>query len=106
MNRNSVALLVAAALILAACPAVNREAPEPDLGPLNPMLLPTGQQVTPTLAPGSTFASLKPGLAKNPDLEGSGSVHEVWSPDARALAVLPCGYNRRNVPLPDKLVPT
>src|SRR5258708_5308920 len=105
MNRNSVALLVAAALILAACPAVNREAPEPDLGPLNPMLLPTGQQVTPTLAPGSTFASLKPGLAKYPDLDVAGAVTEALSPDARALAVLTTGYNRWNDPQTGKRDP-
>jgi len=87
-------MAIVAALFLAACPAINREAPEPDLGPLRPTVLPTGQQVTPTLPPSATFELLKPGLAKAPDLAAGGAVTEALSPDGATLAVLTTGFNR------------
>src|SRR5262249_17866010 len=70
----------------------------PDLGPLRPTWLPTGQQVTPALPPGSSFDTLDPGLAKYPDLAVGGAVTQALSPDARTLAILTTGYNRWNDP--------
>ncbi len=97
--------LFAAALLTAGCPAINREAPEPDLGPLEPTILPTGQQVTPSLAPSSSFELLKPGLAKHPDLAAGGAVTEALSPDGATLAVLTTGYNRWTDPATGKRDP-
>ena len=94
-----------AAIALAGCPAINREAPEPDLGPANPVSLPTGQQVTPTLPPSSTFGTLNPGLAKHPDLEVGGAVSEALSPDGTTLAVLTTGYNKWTNPATGKRDP-
>ncbi len=94
-----------AAVFLAGCPAINREAPEPDLGPANPVSLPTGQQVTPTLSPASIFATLNPGLASHPELEVGGAVTEALSPDGATLAVLTTGYNKWTDPATGKRDP-
>jgi YVTN family beta-propeller protein len=93
-----VRITILVALLLAGCHAVNREAPEPDLGPLNATALPTGQQVTPTLPPAASFASLNPGLARYPELAVGGAVTEALSPDGATLAILTTGYNRWNDP--------
>src|SRR5258706_3582326 len=91
-------LLGSLLVLLAGCPALDREAPEPDLGPPNATALPTGQQITPTLPPAASFASLNPGLAKYPDLAVGGAVTEALSPDGATLAILTTGYNRWNDP--------
>ncbi len=56
-------------------------------------LLPTGQTITPTAAPGSTFEPLKPGLADNPDYAVGQAMSEALSPDRKTLLVLTSGYN-------------
>ena len=94
MKRPSVftGLSFALTLALAGCQSF---APAPvALGPLAPIALPTGQQITPTLPPASTFNSLKPALPNAPDLEVGGAVTEALSPDGRTLAVLTTGFNR------------
>src|ERR1700756_3865655 len=53
--------------------------------PPSATLLPTGQTITPTAAPGSTFQPLKPGLADNPDYAVGQAVSEVLSPDRKTL---------------------
>src|SRR5438034_10238962 len=73
-------------LALAACTAVDTS--DPELGPLNPTSLPTGQVITPTLAPFSSFGPLNPALARYPDLAVGGAVTEALSPDGNTLAVL------------------
>ena len=103
--RNHALVAVLAAVILAGCPAINREAPEPDLGPLRPTILPTGQQVTPTLPPSSSFDDLRPGFAKHPDLAVGGAVTQTLSPDGATLAVLTTGYNRWTDPASGKRNP-
>ena len=94
MKAPAFALALAAGLLVAGCPAGAPEAPEPELGPLRPITLPTGQQVTPLLPPAATFAALKPGLEKHPELEVGGAVTEVLSPDGATLAVLTTGFNK------------
>ena len=89
-------LLVAFAL--SGCPGINKEAAEPALGPANPVALPTGQQVTPTLPPFSSFAPLQPHFPKYPNLAVGGAVTEVLSPDGATLAILTTGYNRWSDP--------
>jgi DNA-binding beta-propeller fold protein YncE len=55
--------------------------------------LPSGQYVTPTAAPGSTFALLNPGLAAHPNFAANGAIKTAVSPDASTLLVLTSGYN-------------
>src|SRR4051812_1616236 len=98
MRNALAAALVALSAGLAGCPAINRESPEPELGPPNAVVLPTGQQVPPTLPPMATFDVLNPGLEKYPDLAVGGAVSEALSPDGRTLAVLTTGYNRWSDP--------
>jgi DNA-binding beta-propeller fold protein YncE len=59
--------------------------------------LPTGQFITPTFAPGSSFATLDPGLAApyhffRPD----GAIASALSPDGNTLLVVTSGYNTLN----------
>ncbi|HXN15937.1 MAG TPA: hypothetical protein VN878_06145, partial [Usitatibacter sp.] len=74
-------------LLFAGCQAVDTEVPDPQLGPLHPVSLPTGQLITPELAPMSSFAPLNPGLTQYPDLAVGGAVTEALSPDGNTLAV-------------------
>jgi YVTN family beta-propeller protein len=55
--------------------------------------LPTGDILTPTAAPGSTFQSLKPGLADFPNYAVDHATSTVVSPDGKTLLVLSSGYN-------------
>ena len=55
--------------------------------------LPTGQSLSPTAAPGSTFAPLNPGLAALPGYTAGQAVTTAVSPDGRTLLVLTSGYN-------------
>src|SRR5882724_7108941 len=62
-------------------------------GPPSATLLPTGQLLTPTAAPGSTFVALNPGLREYPDFRADGAVSLAMSPDRRSMLVLTSGYN-------------
>ena len=89
MSRNRVipaAAYLIVAILVAGC--MGREAPEPELGPPNPVALPTGQQITPTLPPFASFEPLNPGFEKYRDLAVGGAVTEALSPDGATLAVL------------------
>ena len=55
--------------------------------------LPTGVQITPTAATGSTLEHLNPGLADFPKDIASGAMSTVKSPDGKTLLVLIGGYN-------------
>jgi YVTN family beta-propeller protein len=55
--------------------------------------LPTGQFITPTAAPGSTFNLLNPGLTAFPHFTANGAVKTAVSPDGGTLLVLTSGYN-------------
>jgi hypothetical protein len=54
----------------------------------------TGQQISPLAVPGSTFESMNPGLADNPDWLAGQAVTSVVSPDKKIMLVLTSGYNR------------
>jgi YVTN family beta-propeller protein len=56
-------------------------------------LLPTGQRITPTAAPGAVYTKLMPGLASNPSLPAGFAQSEALSPDGKTLLVLTSGYN-------------
>jgi YVTN family beta-propeller protein len=62
---------------------------------LTAQILPTGQQLTPTAAPGSRFSTLNPGLADAPDYVVGQTISEALSPDRSTLLVLTSGYNLR-----------
>jgi YVTN family beta-propeller protein len=57
-------------------------------------ILPTGDTVTPTLAPGSTFEPLSTGLRADGTADANGAVASVISPDGKTLLVLTSGWNR------------
>jgi hypothetical protein len=56
-------------------------------------VLPTGQRVTPTAAPGSRMMALNPGLSEYPDFTADGAVSLALSPDRATMLVLTSGYD-------------
>ncbi len=56
-------------------------------------LLPTGQVITPTAAPGSTFLPLSTGLRADDNSDASNAISTALSPDNKTLLVLTSGYN-------------
>jgi YVTN family beta-propeller protein len=58
-----------------------------------PIALPTGQFMTPTAMPGSTFTELNPHLASSPTYTVGQAVSTAVSPDGKTLLVLTSGYN-------------
>ena len=55
--------------------------------------LPTGLEITPTAAPGSTYEALNPKLSDFPNFIASGALSNVKSPDGHTLLVLVSGFN-------------
>src|ERR1700746_452142 len=55
--------------------------------------LPTGVEITPTAAPGSTYQALNPNPSDFPNFIASGALSTVKSPDSYTLLVLVSGYN-------------
>lgn len=89
----------AALLWLSACGSgttIAPPSPNEQLGTLTPVALPTGQQITPTLAPLSTFVPLNPNLAASPNLTVGQAISEALTADGNTLAVLTTGYNKFN----------
>jgi hypothetical protein len=60
--------------------------------------LPTGQYITPTLVPNSSYQALNPGISQLPEFIAGGAVSIAKSPDGTILAVLTCGYNSQTLP--------
>jgi YVTN family beta-propeller protein len=63
-------------------------------------ILPTGQVITPTAAPGSTIQVLSTGLRADGNADAAEAVNTALSPDGKTLLVLTSGWNRNNR-LPD-----
>jgi YVTN family beta-propeller protein len=59
-------------------------------------LLPTGQFITPTAAPGSSIQVLATGLRADGNADASDAVNSALSPDGKTLLVLTSGWNRNN----------
>lgn len=59
-------------------------------------LLPTGQFITPTAAPGSTIAVLATGLRADGNADASEAVNTALSPDGKTLLIMTSGWNRNN----------
>lgn len=57
-------------------------------------ILPTGQVITPTAAPGSTFAILNTGRRPDDNAAAAEAVKTTLSPDGKTLLVLTSGYNQ------------
>lgn len=55
--------------------------------------LPSGQKITPTAAPGSTYQPLNPGLSAFPNFIANGAVKTALSPNGHTLLVMTSGYN-------------
>lgn len=66
----------------------------------NGSILPTGQVITPTAAPGSTLQVLSTGLRADGNADAADAVNSALSPDGKTLLVLTSGWNRSNH-LPD-----
>jgi YVTN family beta-propeller protein len=62
-------------------------------GPAGPALLPTGQYISPLVAPGSSFQLLATGLRPDYTADAAGAMTTVLSPDGTRLLVLTSGYN-------------
>jgi YVTN family beta-propeller protein len=58
-----------------------------------PGLLPTGQYITPTIAPGATYQALSTGLRPDGNADANGAITSALSPDGKTLLVLTSGYN-------------
>jgi YVTN family beta-propeller protein len=67
-----------------------------DSGLLAGQLLPTGDTITPTAAPGSTLTKFNPGLAGVPSFLADHATSTVTSPNGKTLLVLTSGYNETN----------
>jgi len=59
----------------------------------NAALLPTGQLITPTATPGSTFMRLSTGLRADGTADGHGGITTTLSPDGKTLLALTTGSN-------------
>ena len=58
-----------------------------------PIFVTSGQEITPTAAPGSSLLYLNPGLSDFPKYIASGGITSAVSPDGNTLLVLTAGYN-------------
>src|ERR1700722_4437045 len=58
-----------------------------------PIFVSSGQEITPTAAPGSQLQYLNPGLANYQDYIASGGITTAVSPDGNTLLLLTAGYN-------------
>lgn len=85
-------LATAAALLPAALPPAAASA-QPAA-----TLLPNGQTITPTAAPGSSLRTLNPHLAAWPTWRPGQALNTALSPDGNTLLVLTSGYNLLNTP--------
>lgn len=93
--RYSFNLLLAATISLSPVAAFAQNTlPVGNLGTRGAALLPTGQYITPSAAPGSTFAPLATGLRSDGNADAAGAVKTALSPDGKTLLVLTSSYNQ------------
>src|SRR5215469_10657031 len=59
-------------------------------------ILPTGQVITPTAAPGSTIQVLSTDLRADGNADASEAVNTALSPDGKTLLILTSGWNNGN----------
>jgi DNA-binding beta-propeller fold protein YncE len=80
--------IVLAAFLLSLTSGVTAESPK--------QLLPTGQVLTPTAAPGARFTPLVAHVGPHPSYVADGAAAIAVSPDKREMLVLTSGYNHWN----------
>ncbi|MBV9732263.1 MAG: phosphoesterase, partial [Verrucomicrobia bacterium] len=68
-------------------------AQQSDTAKKKPIFVTSGQEITPTAAPGSSLQYLNPGLTNFPNYIASGGISTAVSPDGNTLLVLTAGYN-------------
>jgi WD40 repeat protein len=68
-------------------------AQESDNAKSKPIFVTSGQEITPTAAPGSNLLYLNPDLSDFPKYIASGGISSAVSPDGNTLLVLTAGYN-------------
>ena len=61
-----------------------------------PLLLPTGQSITPLAAPGAQFDPLVAHVGPRPESVADGAAAIAMSPDKREMLILTSGFNRIN----------
>lgn len=71
--------------------------PKPPVGTIDRLMLPTGQVITPTAAPGSTIQQLSTGLRADGNADASQAVKTALSPDGKTLLVMTSGWNKGNI---------
>jgi YVTN family beta-propeller protein len=86
----------ATSLSLAQLPAGSGHTSQPVGNYNNGSILPTGQVITPTAAPGSTIQVLSTGLRADGNADAAEAVKTALSPDGHTLLVLTSGWNRDN----------
>ncbi|WP_373527859.1 beta-propeller fold lactonase family protein [Nostoc sp.] len=88
-------LLAVVVVIVSGIQVVSAVLPTSPVGnlPEGGALLPTGQIITPTAAPGSTFGRLATGLRPDGNADAAEAVTTALSPDGKTLLVLTSGYN-------------
>src|ERR1700741_824936 len=68
-------------------------AQQSDTAKSKPIFVTSGQEITPTAAPGSNLLYLNPGLTDFKNYIASGGISSAVSPDGNTLLVLTAGYN-------------
>jgi len=96
--KNRIGLFRAALLGAISLSSISMIAPTAASGSQQGTFLPTGQYVTPTLVPNSTYLALNPGVSQLPNFIAGGAVSTAKTADGTTLAVLTCGYNSMTLP--------
>jgi len=87
---------LATSLSLAQVPSGSGHTSQPVGNYNNGSILPSGQVITPTAAPGSTIQVLSTGLRADGNADAAEAVNTSLSPDGHTLLVLTSGWNRDN----------
>src|SRR5258707_15205767 len=89
------ALHIVVALVLCLSPLLAADSKQhPRAAPPAPESLPTGMNITPTAARGSTFQPLNPDLPDLPQFTVDHPLSTAISPDGGTLLILTSGFNR------------
>src|SRR5215475_15585242 len=89
-------VLLASSLSLGQVPAGSGHTSQPVGNYNRGSILPTGQVITPTTAPGSTIQVLSTGLRSDGNADAAQAVNTQLSPDGKTLLVLTSGWNKSN----------
>ena len=94
-SRAACAALVSGCFAFANAAAIAGATGLPPVGGTNggPAVIPTGQFITATAAPGSSYQRLYTGLRPDGNADADDAVSEAVSPDGRTLLVLTTGFN-------------